>query len=423
MPHPKKSAVQRGLEFADPIQGVQDAISHIVGLFGEAGGDPVTEERIAAAEAVAARIEAGGSATAAEVEELRELMTPEDFASFIEPIINAQGGIDVDATVPDGEQDDPLVPFEEESGSAGGGQEAGAFDSVKAIDAALRRMLDTTPEAGMEAEWAQGISALIRSKAQLLEENDPTRMRMDDGTIYSREDLDALDPVSRRQVEQHVNQRHRRVEQEARDVLNSFALDEYALERGSFNDEVGRMNSAFNAKSSEFRNQIARDELSLEQASLELSREFDGLSESRARSTLEIDTALASLPYGTVGGKTSFTGGDLGAGVMKLMEQAGIADPESAMALNFPGYITLDAPGTLKRNDAALDVGGPLPAVPGLTTGAMAPQPPVYGQAPQTPTLQAPVTTPNITGGQPAIQLPTNANDDPRLRDPAIQIP
>ncbi len=131
-------------------------------LFDDEGGEPdaATAERLAQAEAVSERIVDGGAASAADVELLREFMLPEEFALYIEPLINAQGAIDP--------ADD--VPFEEpaEDFDPGEFDDAGPFSTITALDAALRRMTETSPERGLEADWARAIAELARYKGQLL---------------------------------------------------------------------------------------------------------------------------------------------------------------------------------------------------------------------------------------------------------------
>lgn len=366
-------------------------------LFDGEGGEPdaATAERLAQAEAVLDRLADGGALTPAEIELLREFMLPEEFALYVEPHINNQGGVDSDDSVP---FEEPAADFDPNEFG-----DAGPFDAIAALDAALRRLTETNPERGLEAEWGRAIAELARVKGQLLEEVDETRIRLDDGTVISQEEFDDLDPLSRGQVETFLTDRKRRIEQEARDVLNTFALDEYALERGAVNDENTRLVADYNARASEFRNQISRDELSLDQAVLALDREFKGLSESRARVKLEITTALEAAPFGTVGGKTAFTGGDLGAGVIRLMQQAGIQDAANAVALRFPGSIQLNPAAALNRRDAELGVGqGPLPSVPGLTTAATAP-----GAPSLQPSIQLPTQLPPVAAG--TIQLSPSA--------------
>ena len=366
-------------------------------LFDGEGGEPdaAAAERLAQAEDALERLADGGALTPAEIELLREFMLPEEFALYVEPHINNQGGVDSDDSVP---FEEPAADFDPNEFG-----DAGPFDAIAALDAALRRLTETNPERGLEAEWGRAIAELARVKGQLLEEVDETRIRLDDGTVITQEEFDDLDPLSRGQVETFLTDRKRRIEQEARDVLNTFALDEYALERGAVNDENTRLVADYNARASEFRNQISRDELSLDQAVLALDREFKGLSESRARVKLEITTALEAAPFGTVGGKTAFTGGDLGAGVIRLMQQAGIQDAANVEAIRFPGSIQLNPAAALNRRDAELGVGqGPLPSVPGLTTAATAP-----GAPSLQPSIQLPTQLPPVAAG--TIQLSPGA--------------
>jgi len=228
------------------------------------------------------------------------------------------------------------------------------------------------------------------------------KVTLGDGTIITRADIDALsgDPFAQAQLIQQFQQAQAQIENDAAALLNRYNVDRYNMQRGQVSDANDRAIAQYNADIDSTKARLERDELGITQAAQAVDRALSGAEESRQRANLTTDTLMGAAPYGTSGGKTAFTGADLGAGVQTLLRQSGVADPATAEAIRFPGYITLDPDTLMQQGDAALGVAGPLPEIPGLSlSDADIPRAPAlqgYG-AIQMPDLAPPTTVPAIT--------------------------
>lgn len=252
--------------------------------------------------------------------------------------------------------------------SAGGSVPAGfeQMSPAQALQAAameaIRRGFEDPISAGFES--AVGLANAARQMALLEQEG---AVQLSDGTLITQEMLNHADPALRLQYQQAFLNRQNEVENEARSLLNAYALEDYTLQRQQALDRDSTVIAQHNAELSSVRERLMRDEIDIRRAMQEVERILSGQQESRARAELETRTLLEAAPYGTVGGKTSFTGGDLGAGATATLRQLGHANPEQATAIRFPGTINLDPAGRMAEYDRALGVDRALPEVPGVS--------------------------------------------------------
>ena len=195
-----------------------------------------------------------------------------------------------------------------------------------------------------------------------------------------------------------------------RSALNDFNLTEYDLRSKATQDERDRIQDEFDNKMESYRADIEFDGLNLTKASEEISRFLQGKQESRARAEMIQDQKDMEREWGTTGGKTSFTGTELGGAISKLMQLSGV-DPNST-AIRYPGYTTLDVEGDLAKLDADLGVTGQIPQVPSLITNpASKPAPPSLPAGPSAPSLFTPqkfnasaYTSSTTPGAKPTVQ-------------------
>ncbi|MGE3463911.1 MAG: hypothetical protein AB7I04_18535 [Pseudomonadales bacterium] len=143
--------------------------------------------------------------------------------------------------------------------------------------------------------------------------------------------------------------------------------------QAGFNNQMDRIDTA-----------MKRDDTRLRRAESDINRSISGLSESRNRADLISSAKQAAAPYATQGGKTSFSGNDLGSLISSFAGFAGV-DPNSSL-LNYQGVSNIDPEGDMARLDAQLGVSGKLPGLPSLLSdeGSFAiPDVPDLGGIPQ----------------------------------------
>lgn len=140
-------------------------------------------------------------------------------------------------------------------------------------------------------------------------------------------------------------------------------------------------------RQADFDNQMTRtdqsmrqDDARLRQAESKINRQLGGLDESRQRAKTVADTKLAAAPYATQGGKSSFSGNDLGGAIGEFARFAGI-DPSQSL-LNYQGTSMVDPESDMSRFDSLLGVGGPLEGIPDLQQFGIADAPDL-GAVPQ----------------------------------------
>lgn len=163
--------------------------------------------------------------------------------------------------------------------------------------------------------------------------------------------VNSLDPQARAQADA-INQ------QVWTDVQNKYLSDQYGL-------NADRITSLFNSKISGINQSLGYDQNALSRANSLISRQLQGQQESRARAQFVTDTLTKLAPWAT-GGKTEFTGNDFGAIGAEYAKMAGM-DP-NAVALRFPGSMTVTPQSLLAMYDQQAGVGGQLPGIPEMET-------------------------------------------------------
>jgi hypothetical protein len=123
-----------------------------------------------------------------------------------------------------------------------------------------------------------------------------------------------------------------------------------------------------------FNNQMDRvtqagriDDTRLRKSEAEVSRALGGRSESRNRAQLISEEKRAAAPYATSGGKTAFSGNDLGSLLGEFSSFAGV-DPNSSL-LKYTGTSMIDPEADMARFDTQMGVGGELPGLAELMAG------------------------------------------------------
>lgn len=259
------------------------------------------------------------------------------------------------------------------------------------LDALLRALVE-------QGDYDPKEVANLAVQSQNIRDAESKRIRLDDGTIITSQMMDAADPLSRQQFEMELNRRTTDYENEATATLNKYALDQYALGRQATNDANSNANNDYRNRVEAIRQRLDLDEINIKQAGQEMERLLKGMGESRARADLETSTAMQAAPFATRGGKTSFTGNDLGAIATERARAIGIRNPETAPLIAFPGTQRIDVAGLMAQRDAELGVAGqPLPVTPKISVqpGEL-PTPPGYMAGPPIPTLTPPTVLPRI---------------------------
>lgn len=261
--------------------------------------------------------------------------------------------------------------------------------------AATQAALDakTPEERGIALAEAEAAGKAYKNALDL----EQGQVTLRDGTVITSDMLNNPDPAVAAQYQQAFAAAQTDIQNQNAKLLNQYGLDNYSLATGAVAAANSSAIAQYNAQMTSIRERMARDELSLKQASEEVARAINGLQESRARTQQDTDTALAAAPYATTGGKSEFTAADLGGAVGELSRQAGT--PAGAAVIKFPGVITLNPAASRAQNDAALGVTGTLPDIPGLSlTDADIPRAPALGNpgAIALPKLIAPTPMPVI---------------------------
>ena len=259
------------------------------------------------------------------------------------------------------------------------------------FDAMLRAMVD-------EGGYSVDEIVKVAQAAQDARDFEAGNLRLDDGTVITQAMLENADPVTRQQYEMELASRRTAYENEATTLLNEFALDQYSTNRTATNDANATANDDYRNRLDYLRERLDLEEMTIDQVTAEVARMLDGAGESRARTQLETETALAAAPFATRDGKTSFTGNDLGAAVTGLARIGGVRNPETTPLISFPGTQRIDVRGTLQGYDQQYGVEGQLPEIPKITIRPEdIPQAPTLQAGPAAPTL-IPPTVPAGTG-------------------------
>ena len=277
-------------------------------------------------------------------------------------------------------------------GTGAGGTEpvSGEGSNADVLDRVLRALVS-------QPDYDAQQVAQIATAAKNARDVEKKQLTLEDGTIITQAMIQNADPVTRAQYEQELATRSARYENDALDLLNAFDLQQYATGRTAVNDANTNANNDFRNRVESIRQRLELDKINIDQANSEVSRLLQGMGESRARTTLETETALKAAPWATSGGKAEFTGNDLGAAVTGLARIGGVRNPETTPLIKFPGTIRIDPAARMAAQDAALGVGGALPAIPKITVGAgEIPSAPGLRAGPAAPVLRAPVRPPAI---------------------------
>ena len=290
---------------------------------------------------------------------------------------------------------DVYASYAEDTGAADGGGMPAIDPEGKGnadiLDTLLREMVS-------KGDYDAKEVADLAVKAQNLRDAEAKRIRLDDGTVITSQMMEGADPLTRQQFQMELNRRTTDYENEATATLNKYALDQYTLGRQATNDANSNANNDYRNRVEAIRQRLDLDEINIKQAGQEMERLLKGMGESRARADLETSTAIQAAPFATKGGKTSFTGADLGASVSGLARIGGIAQPETTPLISFPGTQRIDVAGLMAQRDAQLGVAGqPLPATPTISVqpGDL-PTPPGFASGPPLPTLTPPSVLPRI---------------------------
>jgi hypothetical protein len=214
--------------------------------------------------------------------------------------------------------------------------------------------------------------------------------RMEDGQIITRAQMDQLDPGSRAQVESYIANKNIEQENSFNQILNELQLTEFTTGQNSAAMENARLSQGFQNSMESYREGLTLDQANQNTALRKVDRQLAGMQESSSRASTAMDALMKAAPWGTSGGKTSFSPADLGGAVSKLAQFGGIGanDP----LVNFTGTQTVDPNAMFNFYDQQLGVTGPLPQIPDLMT-----QP---GQIPQSP------STIPIRQGSPSFATP-----------------
>jgi len=276
------------------------------------------------------------------------------------------------------------------SGTESGGSKTDPVLALRGLlSAAAEAVADaTTPEERATAALElQTLSRTYKDVADLAEGN----VTLQDGTIITSAMLNNPDPVVAQQYQQAFADRATAIENENAAVMNAYNMQGYNAQRASVADQNSNAIAQYNAQMASIRERLARDQIDITRASTEIRRALEGMQESRSRTELETKTALEVAPWATSGGKTEFSGDDLGGALAQLQRQGG--GNSSQPIVKFPGTITIDPTAAMAKRDAELGVTGPLAEVPKLSvTDADIPRGVAlqgYGHI-QMPTLTAP---------------------------------
>lgn len=224
-------------------------------------------------------------------------------------------------------------------------------------------------------EW-RGLLADTMAYAESKQEEAAGIFRMEDGMIITRDQMDALDPTSRAQVESYIANKNIERENAFNQVLNELDLTEFQVGQQSAGMENQRRSQDFQNKLESIREGINFDVLNQDTAVKKVNRQLDGMAESRSRATEAMNELMAAAPWGTSNGKTSFSANDLGAGVAGLA-RLGNLNPSDPL-INFTGTQTVDPNAMFNFYDQQLGVTGQLPGIPDL-------DPSWAGRIPQAP--------------------------------------
>lgn len=144
------------------------------------------------------------------------------------------------------------------------------------------------------------------------------------------------------------------------DLLNT-AYQRYGQNKDSSQQD-------FSNRVAEQQQKIAYDQTNLQRASDDINRFLSGQQESHQRAQVGLQATEDRMKYGTSGGKTAFSAGDLGDVFKTWGSILGIDN--NAPLIKYPGFTNMDPMGDIAKMDAANGTSGAIPQVPSLVSGA-----------------------------------------------------
>lgn len=218
--------------------------------------------------------------------------------------------------------------------------------------------------------WSDGYSSL---KGALDGYNNMENglFELPDGTLIPLEDLD---PNEQDAVNQYNEQLYGQ-------AMAKFGLEQYSLARQSAADENDARQRGFENKVTELQQNLGYDDAELAHSAQELDRWLKGQTIAEGDADRIADAKKQVGMYGTTGGKSSFSGNDLGAGVAALARMGGVSG--DAPFLSYPGTQTLDPVADRLASLAGMGISNSPPAAATLDTSrSMIPTGPEFMQMP-----------------------------------------
>lgn len=343
--------------------------------------------------------------------------------------------------------------------SGGGGSvppaQGSSIDPLQVIDATLRELMASPPQASdytiddgqgnqipdtqafkaASDAYHQHISDFLALRKSYSDQN-AGMFTLPDGTIVTQAALDAMDPATRAQVETQLANQNTDRQNKYNELMNSLGLTEFTTGQNSAGLENNRLSTDFQNQLGSYREKLALDQANQNTGLNKIDRQLRGMTEARSRAQVSMDALQAAAPWGTSGGKTSFSANDLGGGVAGLAGKGNL-NPNTPL-MNFPGVQTVDPNSMFNFYDNSLGVSGQLPQVPDLTTTpGMIPQAPnsipIQQGAPQmtpyTPYQNVPIpqaTQPPLIDGTALLHAISgfgglNAGGSPAAAQPPVQ--
>lgn len=238
------------------------------------------------------------------------------------------------------------------------------------------------------SDWETHITS-VASQLKAARELASGITRLEDNTIITKADYNALDDFAKAQVDRYIQKQNTDLEDAYNATMNALDLSEFTTARSGVAAQNDKLTNDFANKTSALTTSLAYDRETGDNAARKVSRMVSGQQEARQRADYVSTTDLAAAPKAT-GGKTSFTANDFGGLLGDYAYSVGV-DP-NAEAVRYPTTININPRGLLDEYDTRAGVGGPLPAIPDMVTqAAQLPQAPTLLDIPQgAPTLRRP---------------------------------
>lgn len=273
------------------------------------------------------------------------------------------------------------------------------LEPVKVLQTAYRTLANSRPdpddfpdEGSYDSEYSFWDEQMTSISGQLKAARELASgiTRLEDNTIITKADYDALDDFAKAQVDRYIAKQNTDLENAYNATMNALDLSEFTTARAGVKDQNQKIIDDFANKTSAVTTSLSFDRESGDSAARKVSRMLNGQQESRQRADYVSSTDLAAAGKAT-GGKTSFSANDFGGILGDYASSVGL-DPNAA-AVRFPTTININPRGLLDEYDTRAGVGGALPIIPDLVTQA--------ASLPQAPTLL------DIPQGGPALRRPT----------------